>query len=144
MSNHMLRTFASLALLASAFLPVDSAAKATESSPAFSFYLTFLDRTAKTGSMADVAAFMPAWWNERQQSASAEDQAAAVERIRNSSQALKEVALEREEPVDSGVRLHMTARSADLPMQGTVLLIEEAGTFKVEESSWRSVEPIVN
>jgi hypothetical protein len=94
--------------------------------------------------MSDVSGYMPSWWNERQQSASAEDKAAAVERIRKASLALKEVALQREEPVDAGVRLQLTARTDGIPMTGSVLLIKESGAFKVEESMWRSVEPIVN
>lgn len=144
MSRQALRAIASFALCANLFLAMGSAANASGSSPAFNFYLTYLERTAMADGVDDIAVFMPAWWNQRMRSSSVEDQAAAVERIRKSSQALEEVALEGEEPVDSGVRLHMTARSNDLPMRGTVLLSTESGAFKVEESSWLSGESVRN
>lgn len=144
MSTQTFRSLASLLLGASLFFAISSAAAATASSPAFTFYLDYLQHTAAAKDMGDISGYMPSWWNDRQQSTNSVDKAAAVERIRKASAALKKVALDREEVTDDGVRLHMSARTNDLPMTGTVLLIKESGAFKIEESIWRSVGPIIN
>lgn len=144
MSRQAFRSLASIVFGASFFLAIGSAAAANAASPAFKFYLDYLEHAAAAERLEDISGYMPSWWNDRQQSASAEDKAAAVDRIRKASLALKEVSLQREEPADGGVRLQLTARTDGIPMTGSVLLVKESGTFKVEESMWRSVEPIVN
>ncbi len=144
MSRQSFNPLASVVLGVSLLLAMSSAAAANPASPAFKFYLDYLEHAATAKDIVDVGGYMPSWWNERQQSASAEDKAAAVSRIRKASLALKEVALQREEPADGGVRLQLTARTDGMPMTGSVLLIKESGAFKVEESMWRSVVPIVN
>ncbi len=144
MTKTPLRLTVRLVLGASLFFAVSISALAAEASPAFAFYTKYLEEAAAAKNLEDLSVFMPGWWNDRQRSASAADQAASVERIRKVSADLTAVELEREEPIGGDVRLHMTARSGGLPMQGTVTLIRESGAFKVEESKWRSVEPTVN
>ncbi len=112
-------------------------ARADEPSAAFAFYLDYLKTSATAQSIADIAPFMPSWWRARHESSDEESQAATVERVRKASQDLRDVALEKEEAVEDGVRLHLTAREQnDFPMRGTVLLMQDSGAFTVEESIW--------
>jgi hypothetical protein len=124
-------------LLGSAVGP--SRAAASQDSEAFTFYLRYLEASAKAKALADVTPFMPEWWTTRYARADAEAQAGALARLQSVGRDLVKVKLEKEASVPDGVRLQMTARTKDdLPMRGEVLLVREQGAFKVEESKWGS------
>jgi len=124
-------------LLAGLFLTVAAGA---EPSAGFDFYRGFLEKTAAADSLDDILPFMPDWWRDRYAS-DPERGAAALERLRSSSQNLRNVELEKEEASGSGFVLHMKARDPnDLPMKGKVTLVEEGGSLRVEESMWATAQ----
>ncbi len=127
----------SVAFVLSTVFGAGVASAGDEPSEAFAFYLSYLKAAAQAETINDIKTFMPSWWRSRYESSDQEAQAAAVARIRKGSQDLQKVMLEKEESVDDGVRLHMTAQEKnDFPMRGDVLLILESGAFTVEEQKW--------
>lgn len=134
----MVKSLSILRILACSVLVVAaSSVLGDESSKGFTFYLEYLEAASKAESVNEIAPFMPSWWRSRYESGDAESQAGVVERNRKSANDLRDVALEKEEPVDGGVRLHMTGKGPhDFPMRGNVLLLEESGSLTIEESMW--------
>ena len=114
-----------------------NAAADSGNSEGFSFYRNYLKIASEAETINDIAAYMPAWWRSRYEAADQQTQTAAVERTRNTALDLKDVVLVKEEAVENGVRLHMTATEQNgFPMEGKVLLIKESSMFTVEESKW--------
>ena len=113
------------------------ASMAENSSEAFEFYLGYLKTAAAAEAIGEIAPFMPGWWRGRYETADEATQASALERQSKLARDLKDVVLEKEESLDDGVRLHMTATEQnDFPMRGEVTLMRESDSFVIEETKW--------
>jgi len=125
------------ALICSVFVVSGGAALADDSSEGFAFYLEFLKTAAAADDLGEIAPLLPSWWRERYESADEATKAGALERKSKLARDLQEVALDKAEAQDDGLRLHMTAREQNgFPMRGNVLLVRESGSFVVEEEIW--------
>jgi hypothetical protein len=125
------------ALICSVVVVSGGAALADDSSEGFAFYLKFLNTAAAADDLGEIAPLLPSWWRERYESADEATKAGALERKSKLARDLQEVALEKAEAQDDGLRLHMTAKEQNgFPMRGNVLLVRESGSFVVEEEIW--------
>lgn len=137
MSKKALRVCMVAILSIGLFMGGSRSAVADESSDAFAFYLEFLKTAAAADTLDDIAGFMPSWWRERYGSADEARKASTLARKKDIAGDLLEVALEKGEVVDDGVRLHMTAKEKNgFPMRGEILLVVDGGSFVVEEEKW--------
>jgi hypothetical protein len=125
------------ALICSVFFVGGGAALADDSSEGFAFYLEFLKTAATADDLGEIAPLLPSWWRERYESADETTKADILERKSKLARDLQEVALDKAEAQDDGLRLHMTAKEQNgFPMRGNVLLVRESGSFVVEEEIW--------
>jgi hypothetical protein len=125
------------ALICSVFVVSGGAALADDSSEGFAFYLEYLETAAAADDLGEIAPLLPSWWRERYESADEVTRAGALERKSKLARDLQEVALEKAEAQDDGLRLHMTAKEQNgFPMRGNVLLVRESSSFVVEEEIW--------
>jgi hypothetical protein len=124
-------------LICSVFVVGGGAALADDSSEGFAFYLEFLKTAATADDLGEIAPLLPSWWRERYESADETTKADILERKSKLARDLQEVALDKAEAQDDGLRLHMTAKEQNgFPMRGNVLLVRESGSFVVEEEIW--------
>lgn len=124
-------------LICSVFVVSGGAALADDSSEGFAFYLEFLKTAAAADDLGEIAPLLPSWWRERYESADEATKADALERKSKLAKDLQDVALDKAESQDDGLRLHMTAKEQNgFPMRGNVLLVRESGSFVVEEETW--------
>ena len=118
-----------------------TSAAGAETQTAFDFYRAYLAQTAQAVSLDEILPLLPDWWAARYAGADEATREAALERVRGTSRMLEDVKLEKEERTAQGTVLDLTARDTNgLPLRGKVIVVEEGGTLRVEESTWGSAQ----